>query len=88
MGEYSEQTLALTKELGYQSVFWSFAYKDWVVDEQPDVASSLANALNKVHGGAIYLLHAESTTNASMLADFIDGCRAKGFEFGYYSKVD
>ena len=51
-------------------------------------ASSLANALNKVHGGAIYLLHAESTTNASMLADFIDGCRAKGFEFGYYSKVD
>ena len=59
-----------------------------IAAEQPDVASSLANALNKVHGGAIYLLHAESTTNASMLADFIDGCRAKGFEFGYYSKVD
>ena len=87
-GAFSEQSLAIVQSQGYRSVFWSFAYKDWVVDEQPDVASSLANALNKVHGGAIYLLHAESTTNASMLADFIDGCRAKGFEFGYYSKVD
>ena len=87
-GEYSEKVLAVAEDMGYKTIMWSFAYKDWVVDEQPDVASSLANALNKVHGGAIYLLHAESTTNASMLADFIDGCRAKGFEFGYYSKVD
>ena len=87
-GAFSEQSLAIVQSQGYRSVFWSFAYKDWVVDDQPDVETSLANALNKVHGGAIYLLHAESTTNATMLADFIDGCRAKGFEFGYYSKVD
>ena len=87
-GAFSEQSLAIVQSQGYRSVFWSFAYKDWVVDEQPDVAASLENALNKVHGGAIYLLHAESTTNAQMLADFIDGCREKGYEFGYYSKVD
>ena len=87
-GAFSEQSLAIVQSQGYRSVFWSFAYKDWVVDEQPDVATSLQNALNKVHGGAIYLLHAESTTNATMLADFIDGVRAKGYEFGYYSKVD
>ena len=87
-GAFSEQSLAIVQSQGYRSVFWSFAYKDWVVDEQPDVAASLENALNKVHGGAIYLLHAESTTNAQMLADFIDGCRKKGYEFGYYSKVD
>ena len=87
-GAFSEQSLAIVQSQGYRSVFWSFAYKDWIVDDQPDVATSLANALNKVHGGAIYLLHAESTTNAQMLADFIDGCREKGYEFGYYSKVD
>ena len=41
MGEYSEQTLALTKELGYQSVFWSFAYKDWDTKKQPDETTAL-----------------------------------------------
>lgn len=87
-GSFSEQSLAIVQALGYRSVFWSFAYKDWVVDEQPPVAESLQNALDKAHGGAIYLLHAESKTNADMLGDFIDGIRAKGYTFGYYEKMD
>ena len=29
MGEYSQQTLALTQALGYKSAFWSFAYYDY-----------------------------------------------------------
>ena len=87
-GSFSEQSLAIVQALGYRSVFWSFAYKDWVVDAQPPVDQSLQNALDKAHGGAIYLLHAESQTNAEMLGDFIDGIRAKGYTFGYYEKVD
>lgn len=65
--------------LGYTPVFWSFAYKDWDVNNQPDVSESLANALDKAHGGAIYLLHAESETNTRMLPDLIDGLRTKGY---------
>lgn len=87
-GAASEQALAVVQSLNMRSVFWSFAYKDWVLNAQPDVSTSLKNALDRVHGGAIILLHAESRTNADMLADYIDGVRAKGFEFGYYTKMD
>lgn len=87
-GAFSEQSLAIVQSLGYRSVFWSFAHRDWYTDDQPDVAESLQNALDKAHGGAIYLLHAVSSTNTEMLGDFIDGCRAKGFEFGYYGKTN
>lgn len=81
MGEYSEQTLALTQQLGYQSVFWSYAYKDWDPKNQPDQTASLERALKYAHGGAVYLLHAVSETNTNMLGDFIDGVREKGYEF-------
>ena len=87
-GSFSEQSLAIVQSLGLRSVFWSFAYRDWVVDDQPDVAESLQAALDRSHGGAIYLLHAESETNTKMLGDLIDGLRKKGFDFGYYAKMD
>ena len=35
MGKYSKNSLAKTKDLGYKSIFWSFAYKDWLIDNQP-----------------------------------------------------
>lgn len=87
-GAFSEQSLAIVQSLGYRSVFWSFAHRDWYTDDQPDVAESLKYAVDRAHGGAIYLLHAVSSTNTAMLGDFIDQCRAKGFEFGYYGKTN
>lgn len=87
-GKFTEQALAVVQSLGYRSVFWSFAHRDWYTDDQPPVADSLKNALDKVHGGEIFLLHAVSSTNTEMLGDFIDGVREKGFEFSYYYKVD
>ncbi|NCC49518.1 MAG: LysM peptidoglycan-binding domain-containing protein, partial [Clostridia bacterium] len=35
-GAYSERSLVLLRQLGYQAVFWSFAYPDWQVDQQLD----------------------------------------------------
>jgi len=84
MGIYSAQSLGLINNLGFKVTFWSYAYGDYDNDHQPDVGESLQAALDAVHPGAIYLLHASSTTNAAMLADFIDGVRARGFEFGVY----
>ncbi|MCI6675629.1 MAG: polysaccharide deacetylase family protein [Clostridiales bacterium] len=83
-GEFSEQSLALAESLGMRSVFWSFAHKDFDREAQPDPTASLQKCLNEVHPGAIYLLHAVSSTNTQILGDFIDGVRAKGFEFGVY----
>ncbi len=81
MGEWSERTLALTQSLGYKSVFWSFAYKDWVTSEQPEVTSALTKTTSCAHNGAIYLLHAVSSTNTTILSDFIDNVRSKGYVF-------
>ncbi len=83
-GTFSEQALAVIKDMGYQSVFWSFAYADWNTSAQPDPAASLNEVLSQIHPGAIYLLHAVSDTNTAIMADFIDGARALGYEFGVY----
>ncbi len=80
-GEFSEQTLALAQQLGYTHVFWSFAYRDWVVDDQPQAGTALNKLLDGAHDGAIYLLHAVSSTNTAILGDFIDGLRQKGYTF-------
>lgn len=83
-GTFSEQSLALVHSLGYESVFWSFAYTDYNVNAQKDPAEALQNCMTQLHPGAIYLLHAVSSTNCAILGDFIDGVRAQGYEFGVY----
>lgn len=79
MGEFSEQTLALAQSLGYKSILWSFAYKDWLVDDQPLTVVALDTISSKCHPGAIYLLHAVSKTNAEVLGDAIDNMREMGY---------
>ncbi len=84
MGEFSEQMLALMKSCNYRSVFWSFAYKDWLVDDQPDHAAALEKIKKSVHPGAIYLLHAVSKTNTEILGRVIDDLRSDGYTFSKY----
>lgn len=83
-GKYSEQSLALLQSLGYRTVFWSFAYYDYDTAKQPDEAESLEKLVNRLHPGAIYLLHAVSSTNTNILGDFIDRARAEGYTFAAY----
>ena len=81
MGEFSELSLAVTKQCGCKTVLWSYAYRDWLTDEQPDPAEAMAKLTGAAHDGAIYLLHSVSQTNAEVLGDFIDKLRADGYEF-------
>jgi peptidoglycan/xylan/chitin deacetylase (PgdA/CDA1 family) len=81
-GRFNEQSLAIVNNCNYKSVFWSFAYVDYDVNNQPDPAESLAKLEERLHPGAIYLLHAESETNASILGDLIDYARKQGYSFG------
>lgn len=80
-GEYSEQSLAVTCDLGYKTVLWSFAYADWDTDNQPNRDKALAKLIERAHPGAIYLLHSVSETNANILGDFIDAMLAEGYTF-------
>lgn len=84
-GEFSERTLAITKNLGYKTVLWSFAYKDYDVNNQPDNTKAFTRITDAVHDGAIYLLHAVSKTNTDILGDVIDEWRSKGYTI---SKLD
>lgn len=83
-GMFSEQSLALLQKMGYRSIFWSFAYRDWVTTDQPSQQEGLNKTIDQLHPGAIYLLHAVSSTNTSILPQFIDKIRESGYEFGIY----
>ncbi|MBM6921325.1 polysaccharide deacetylase family protein [Phocea massiliensis] len=78
-GEWSERTLALTQKLGYRTVFWSFAYADYDVNNQMGVDKAFPKVTEAAHNGAIYLLHSVSKDNAEMLGDIIDTLRQKNY---------
>ena len=80
-GIYSEQMLALCKSMGLKSVFWSFAHADWDPSSQPAKAASLQKLKDRLHPGAVYLLHAVSATNTAILGDFIDYAQSQGYYF-------
>jgi Predicted xylanase/chitin deacetylase len=80
-GKYSESNLQLAKELGYTTVFWSLAYVDWYVDNQPTKEQAFDKLIPRVHSGAIILLHSTSKTNANILKDLIIEYKAMGYEF-------
>lgn len=82
MGEFSERTLSVTKSLGYTNVFWSFAYKDWEVNNQKGTDYAFDTVINAIHPGEVMLLHAVSKDNANALGQIIDKAREMGYEFG------
>lgn len=79
MGEFSEKTLAITKSLGYKSVFWSFAYVDYDTKKQPEKQAAFNRITKAAHSGGIYLLHAVSKTNAEIIGNVIDSLRGQGY---------
>ena len=79
-GEFSEQSLELMRQMGYKSVFWSFAYADWNVNDQPEPTAALEKITSFLHPGEIMLLHSVSATNAEILPQVIDAIRDAGFE--------
>ena len=78
-GHFSYRSLALTQSLGYKTVVWSFAYKDYDTANQPAYDEALAKATNSAHPGAIYLLHAVSNTNVDILPELIDNLHEQGY---------
>ncbi|MCL2109794.1 MAG: polysaccharide deacetylase family protein [Oscillospiraceae bacterium] len=79
MGEFCERTLKIAQDLGYRSVFWSFAYVDWQVDSQPNPTEALNKITAATHPGAVYLLHAVSETNAEILPQVLEFWLDSGF---------
>lgn len=81
MGKYSELSMHYTQELGYKTIFWSFAYKDWIPEQQPSHEYAKKIIMERTHNGGIFLLHAVSKTNAEIMDYIIKEWKNRGFEF-------
>lgn len=80
-GTFSELSLYYTQKLGYKSIFFSLAYQDYDVDNQPNPETARTNLLKNTHNGTICLLHAVSKTNAAILDSLIKEWKNRGYEF-------
>ncbi len=80
-GKYSKENLKMAKELGYQTFFWSLAYVDWNVDDQPTKEAALEKLIGRIHPGAIVLLHSTSKTNGEILDELLTKWEDMGYEF-------
>lgn len=78
-GTYSERSLALSQRLGYTTCLWSFAYKDWEVDNQPNPEEAYKRITEAAHSGGIFLLHPVSQTNTDILGRVIDNFKEQGY---------
>ena len=80
-GVYSQNALDLVDSVGYRSVFWSIAHADWDPKNQPGVETSYQTVTERLHPGAVILLHSTSPDNAKILGRVIDYARKQGYEF-------
>jgi peptidoglycan-N-acetylmuramic acid deacetylase len=80
-GIFSDRMLGVCKELGYTTVLWSVAYKDWDTKVQKGGDYAYRSIMAQLHPGAVILLHSVSKDNAEALGKIIDDARQQGYEF-------
>lgn len=81
-GEYSRRTLQIAKDLGYRTIFWSMAYLDYDVNNQPSSGHVVEHFSKYYHPGAIPLLHNVSQANHDALQQVIQNLKREGYSFG------
>ena len=81
-GRFNARSLEYARDMGYKTVFWSFAYADWDNGKQMDREAAKKKILDNVHNGAVLLLHPTSSTNAAVLGEVIDELKNLGYSFG------
>lgn len=81
-GKFSLSAMRHANDLGYKTIFWSFAYADWDNNKQMAQDAAKEKILSNIHNGAIILLHPTSSTNAQILGDVIKALKEQGYEFG------
>ena len=86
-GVYSEENLRMAQKLGYTTLFWSLAYVDWYVDDQPTAEEAFAKLLPRVHPGAVVLLHTTSATNAAILDELLTRWEEMGYTFASVREI-
>ena len=86
-GLYSRENLEMAQQLGYKTVFWSMAYDDWDNNRQQNCERAMDLLCQRIHPGAIVLLHPTSQTNAKILNSLIEKWRADGYTFASINEL-
>lgn len=81
-GEYSKRTLQIAKDLGYKTIFWSMAYLDFDIKNQPTSSHVVEHFKKYYHPGAIPLMHNISQANHDALKQVIRDLKKEGYTFG------
>lgn len=85
-GVFSEKALDYMNQMGYRSIFWSFAYKDWDPSWNTR-AEALSWMKGYYHPGAIYLIHGANVADAEALDEFISYMKSIGYTFSTPDKI-
>lgn len=86
-GEFNQRVLDVADQEGYSSIFWSMAYRDWLVDDQPGQEAAYNFVTKNIHNGAIILLHAVSKSNTDALDTIIKELKDRGYTFTSLQKL-
>lgn len=86
-GKYSAENLQMAKELGYTTFFWSLAYVDWNLNDQPTHEEAFSKLTTRIHPGAIVLLHNTSKTNGEILDELLTKWEEMGYSFAPITDV-
>ena len=89
-GAYSDRVLKVLKDMGYVTLFWSNAWMDWDVNNQPSESFVLGQFETYYHNGIVPLMHVISSADTKALPSVIRFLKNKGFTFerfdNYYKK--
>ncbi len=80
-GKFSLDSMKYASELGYKTVFWSFAYADWDNNNQMSYEKAMEKVMSNTHNGAIMLFHPTSETNVKILPNVIKALKKQGYRF-------
>lgn len=85
-GTYSMHLLDMVSEMGYTSVFWSTAMRDW--EPRANGAEDPYNdIMNGLHDGNVILMHQGSQENIEALDRIIKDVKKAGYEFGSLTEL-
>jgi peptidoglycan-N-acetylmuramic acid deacetylase len=85
-GRYNMHILQLVSDMGYTSVFWSTAMRDW--EPRKNGAEDPYNdIMNNLHDGNIILMHQGSPENIQALDRIVKEVKQAGYEFALLSDI-
>ena len=86
-GQYSERVLKVMQDMGYKTIFWSLAWLDYDVNNQPSVSYVVDRFVTYHFNGLIPLMHNTSTADTAALPEVIRTLKSNGYRFGTLDEI-